>query len=320
MYHSLLLENLLDVLNLMRVRESRAPASLAEELEATVPRALGALSVWRHPDGEIALLGDSALGIAQPPDALVEYGRRIGLQPLGADSRGLLADAGFARLEAGPFSLVASFGEPSPPHQPGHAHCDALSFELACAGERVVCDTGVHSYVPGHRRDLARATRSHATIEIAGAEQSEIWAAHRIGGRVRADRVAFDPEGFLEATCASWSTGDTLHRRRFSLENGVLEIRDSVEGTPRSVRLALPFAPGLEPRLMHEQEGGTEAHMRLAGGGHLRVVLPIEANWRLDRSPYYPEFGVEEDRACLVGEAEVFESGTWRFEFTPRES
>ena len=43
MYHSLLLENLLDVLNLMRVRESRAPASLAEELEATVPRALGAL-------------------------------------------------------------------------------------------------------------------------------------------------------------------------------------------------------------------------------------------------------------------------------------
>jgi hypothetical protein len=318
MYHSLLLENLLDLLNLLRVREGRAPRPLAEALVATAERALAALSVWKHPDGEIALLGDSALGIAPPPDALLAYGRALGLQPRGPEVPGLLASAGFARLEAGPFSLVASFGPPSPAHQPGHAHCDALSFELVCAGERVVCDTGVHSYEPGPRRDHARATRSHATLEIAGAEQSEIWAAHRVGGRARTALVTFEPQTSLEATCASWSTPDTLHRRRFSLADGVLEIRDWVEGTPGSARLALPLAPGLEPRLVHDQEGGTETHIRLPGSGHLRVVLPIEANWRIERMPYYPEFGVEADRACLVGEAEVFESGSWRFEFSPR--
>lgn len=317
MYHALLLENLLDLLNLLRVREERAPRPLAEELAATAERALAALSVWRHPDGEIALFGDSALGIAPPPDALLEYGRALGLQPLAPETPGLLASAGFARLEEGPFALLASFGVPSPAHQPGHAHCDALSFELTCAGERVVCDTGVHSYEPGPRRDVARATRSHATLEIAGAEQSEIWAAHRVGGRVRTALVAFEPRASLEATCASWSTPDTLHRRRFSLAGGVLEIRDWVEGVPRAVRLALPLAPGLEPRLVHDQEGGTEAHVRLAGSGRLRVILPVEVNWRIERIPYYPEFGIEADRACLVGEAEAFESGCWRFEFSP---
>jgi uncharacterized heparinase superfamily protein len=34
-----------------------------------------------------------------------------------------------------------------PSYQPGHAHCDALSFELCIGRERVVTDTGVTEYV-----------------------------------------------------------------------------------------------------------------------------------------------------------------------------
>ena len=314
MYHALLLENLLDLLNLARAREGRAPGLLVEVLEETAARGLGAFSVWRHPDGEIALFGDSALGIAQRPDALLEYASSLGLAPRLPEIPGLLANTGFARLDEGPFSLLASVAGPAPVHQPGHAHCDALAFELSCRGERVVCDTGVHDYLPGERRARARATRSHATLEVGGAEQAEIWAGHRVGGRPRVELVAFDPGRSLEATCASWSTLDSLHRRSFSFRAGGLEVRDTLEGRPRPVCLVLPLAPGIEARLVHDADTGDEAHLVLPGGGRLRVALPISANWRIEPTPYYPEFGLEEERVSLVGEAALFESGTWRFD------
>jgi hypothetical protein len=226
----------------------------------------------------------------------------------------MLDHAGFGRLEAGRLSLIASLAGPMPSYQPGHAHCDALSFELSCGEERVVCDTGVFEYVQGERRRIARATASHATLEVAGGEQAEIWAPHRIGGRpsVRIEE-AVPGERFV-ARCASWSTPDTTHRRVFRRQGRTLEICDEILGTPRPVRLMLPLAPGLEPRLSHDQDGGAEAHVPLASGARMRVALPVAANWHIARAAYYPEFGREEQRACLVGEANVFESGTWRFE------
>ena len=314
MYHGLLLENLLDLTNLARSRPGRTPKELLQALESTATAALGALAVWRHPDGEIALFGDSALGIAHPPDTLIHYGRALGLSPGDGAPPGLLKTAGFGRLEGGPFALVASVGGPAPRHQPGHAHCDALAFELACKGQRVVCDTGVYGYEPGERRTLARATRSHATVEVRGAEQAEVWAAHRVGGRSRVELIDFECDRLLEATCASWSTPDSLHRRRFRLNEGVLEIEDALEGVVGPAVLTLPLAPGLEPRLL-DRDGSMEAEMPLAEGGRLRVVLPSPADWRIERTPFYPEFGREVERACLVGQTEAFESGTWRFYF-----
>ncbi len=314
MYHALLLENLLDLVNLARVRPGRIPDRLVTALEATAGAALGALLVWCHPDGEIALFGDSAHGIAHSPERLLAYGRSVGIAARPPANTGLLEEGGFARLEGGPFSLLVSIGGPAPAHQPGHAHCDALAFELLCGGERVVCDTGVHDYLPGERRRLARATGSHATLEVGGEEQAEIWAAHRVGGRPRVELVDFLGGTQLEATCASWSTPDTLHRRTFLLSGGVLEIRDALEGRPRPARFALPLAPGLEPRLSADADGGGEARISLADGRCLRVALPAAARWRVERTPYYPEFGHEVERACLVGEADDVGSTAWRFE------
>ena len=314
MYHALLLENLLDLVNLARVRPGRIPARVNEALDVTAGAALGALSVWRHPDGEIALFGDSAHGIAHAPDTLLAYGRSVGVDARPPSKSGLLDEGGFARLEGGPFSLLVSIAGPAPAHQPGHAHCDALAFELLCGGERVVCDTGVHDYLPGERRRLARATLSHATLEVGGEEQAEIWAAHRVGGRPRVELVDFRGGTRLEATCASWSTPDTLHRRSFLLSGGALEIRDALEGHSRPGRFALPLAPGLEPLLSVDPDGGGEARIPLADGRRLRVVLPATARWRVERTPYYPEFGHELERVCLVGEADRVGSAAWRFE------
>lgn len=314
MYHALLLESLLDLLDLARVPATGAPASLVDMLVTTTSRMLGALSVVCHPDGEIALFSDSAFGIAQEPDHLYAYAEALGVTAARPATPGVLRDAGYARLVAGPFTLIASVAGPAPPHQPGHAHCDALAFELSCGDSRIVTDTGVYEYVPGERRRIARATSSHATIEVDGAEQAEVWEAHRVGGRPDVVLERVEPGVRFVASCRSWSTPDTLHRRAFAVRDGAIEIQDSFEGARRPVRLALPLAPGLEPRLAHDRDGGVEAHVRVPEVGRLRVALPVAAEWRIERRPYYPRFGYEVERACLVGEAARFESGTFRFE------
>ncbi|MCH2186397.1 heparinase II/III family protein, partial [Myxococcota bacterium] len=165
MYHSLLLESLLDLLNLARARPDRAPDHLIPKLEEFSSRALSALKLLCHPDGKIALFSDSVFDVAPLPEALAQYARTLGIEATPLESPGLLATTGYARLESDDFVVIVSVAGPSPPHQPGHAHCDALAFELSCRGERVVTDTEVYEYVVGERRDLSRATLSHATLE-----------------------------------------------------------------------------------------------------------------------------------------------------------
>ena len=316
MYHSLILENLLDLLNLARTVGDRTPAPLVVELEECAARMLGALRVWTHPDGEIALFGDSAFGMAHPPAALAEYAAALRVRARGPECQGVLADCGYVRLEGGPFRLMASVSGPAPAHQPGHAHCDALAFELSVGSRRIVTDTGVSEYIPGALRDAARTTRAHATLEVAGHEQAETWQAHRIGGRPRVDLCRVDPGRDAEATCAGWATPDTLHRRRFSLVGDAVVVCDRLEGRPRPVRFALPLAPGLQPRLEHAGDGASRLTIPLDEGGSLRISLPggEEIRWRVERTLYFPEFGRHQERPCLVGTADGFREGLWRFE------
>jgi hypothetical protein len=218
----------------------------------------------------------------------------------------VLDASGYARLEAGPFVLIASAGSPQPSYNPGHAHCDALSFELSVAGRRVVTDTGVYEYQSGERRRVARATASHATIEIDGREQSEVWDAHRIGGRADAGLVKVEPPHVFEGVCAGFATPEVLHRRQIEVTPDAVSIRDTLDAPAPRARLVLPFAPDLEPVL-----DGSRARVALAQGT-LEIDLPESVRFRVERTPYYPEFGRERERAALVGEARDLARAEWR--------
>jgi uncharacterized heparinase superfamily protein len=308
MYHALLLEHLLDLLALARAAGDRAPGSLVSLLEEVCGRMLGALWVWTHPDGEIALFGDSAFDVAHPPEALERYAAALGVTAQPPAEVGLLRNAGFARLETDDLCWLGSVGGPSPAYQPGHAHCDALGFELSADGQRVVTDTGVYEYVSGDRREQARRTRAHATLEIGGQDQAEIWSAHRVGGRPRVALHDWLPGAALEGRCASWASRGTVHCRRVEVDGEALVITDRLEGPSRSVRAALPLAPGCEPVL-----AGESAEIRLLTGAVLRVALPAGLDWRVEEAPYFPRFGSEVRRLVLVGTAARFGQGVWRF-------
>jgi hypothetical protein len=308
MYHSLLLESLLDLVNAVTSVPGRAPERLISVLRAKAGQMLGALRVWTHPDGEIALFGDSAFGIAQTPADLERYAAALGVEASEPERGGVLDAAGYLRLAAEPFTLIASVAGPMPAYQPGHAHCDALAFELSVRADRIVTDTGVAEYVPGELREASRTTSGHATLQIRDEEQAEIWAAHRIGGRPHVALIGVDPGRRAEAVCSGWATPRISHRRIFDVDGASVAIRDQLTGPVAPVRLHLPLAPGLAPRL-----DGARAAIPLPRGGELRIELPERVRWSVIRTPYFPEFGRAVERNALLGKADSLRSASWRF-------
>ena len=90
-------------------------------------------------------------------------------------------------------------------------------------------------------------------------------------------------------------------------------IEDAIEGVSQPVCSRLPLAPGLEARLERGDDGVVVAHIELHSGLHLRIELPKGLSWRVEGAPYFPEFGREVTRSCLVGDANSFVRGRFRF-------
>ena len=53
-------------------------------------------------------------------------------------------------------------------------------------------DSGVYEYTAGPWRDFFRSTRAHNTVEVAAADQSEVWGSFRVARRARPGAVIWE--------------------------------------------------------------------------------------------------------------------------------
>ena len=157
MYHSLLLEDLLDLFNSHCAYGKPVDASWRE----TIAKMTTWLSAMTHPDGEIAFFNDATSGIAPKVHELEDYARRLGMRFSSqlSDRPGLLRDSGFARIESENAVILADVGSVGPDYLPGHAHAGTLSFELSLAGRRVFVNSGTSVYGNGVERQRQRGYR-----------------------------------------------------------------------------------------------------------------------------------------------------------------
>jgi uncharacterized heparinase superfamily protein len=82
MYHGLALEDMCDLINILRAFPESVPDSQASFI-STWPAIASKMADWLgimcHPDGEIALLNDAAFGIAPSPERLFAYCVELGI-------------------------------------------------------------------------------------------------------------------------------------------------------------------------------------------------------------------------------------------------
>jgi uncharacterized heparinase superfamily protein len=61
--------------------------------------------------------------------------------------------------------MIIDCGPVGPDYQPGHSHCDTLSFELSLGRHRVVVDSRCCQYEDGEIRKHNRCNAGHNTDE-----------------------------------------------------------------------------------------------------------------------------------------------------------
>ncbi len=326
MYQALVLEDLLDLCNLVRALGTGpdlAPglASALTDAAAGWAEAASEMAGWLaalcHPDGQIALFNDAAFGVAPGPAELTGYARRLGLPPAAPPRRPLdrRIPSGYLRVALGPALALLDVGEIGPDYLPGHAHADTLSFELSLWGHRVIVDSGTSCYGSGPERLRQRGTAAHNTVEIDGADSSEIWGGFRVARRARPlglqidespheIRVACSHDGFKRLP------GRPVHWREWRVTSHSLTIRDRIEGRARCAVARLHLHPGVTAELAPD---GCSGWLR-AGECTCRWSVRGAARVRLVPSSHHPRFGVCEPSLCLeleLGAAELETTLEW---------
>lgn len=302
-YHCIVLQDLLEV----RWLATQRAVSLPHDVDPTLHAMLNALQACRMASGHWPMTADSVAGYPCDPASLL----RAGCQVLGTDTEAaseagddawypawlsggpeqpaletpsishpetsriqVLEDAGWAILQGDDgSSLFFDAGPLGPDAVLGHAHADALSFELHAPGQPLLVDPGVCTYRAGALRDRFRSTAVHNTVTVDGVDQCQFWGPFR---------VAYPPAVTLHATDDSvlahhngYRRHGILHERTVRFVDGGWIVHDQLTGKGHHrYRLALQLAPSAEATL----EASTPGTPCLRGEAH----WPSGVRLRLD--------------------------------------
>jgi len=308
MYHAISLVDYLDVLNLMK--GSREAITFDEQggFTGRVEEALTFLEDVCLPDGNIPLFNDAAFGIAPLPEQILAYGNRIANYRCRPVPKHLTVTdkpyTGYYVIRDRSDVMVIDCGAVGPDYQPGHAHADTLSFELALNGRRVIVDSGVYDYEPGRRRTYARSTKAHNTLCIDHQDQSETWGTFRVARRAYPLYGRLTEAGKSRATFEGAHDGYARlpgrprHARIIDYASpGNWTIRDTVEGAgSHTIESRLHIHPDYRIVLVDQS-----AEIRDDEGEVVLIIIPSpNVTVRIEEGWYFPEFGREYASSTLV--------------------
>ncbi len=309
-YHCVVLNDVLDLIQLTRLplaeqRSEWFSPEFSIQLMDAAKKMLVFLADIINPLGQYPLLNDSAFYDVTPLEIL-RRAKSLGifLDVASNESSRIVQHhaAGFYGYSMGADWFMIDCGDIGPAYQPGHTHCDMLSYELVIAGIPVVVDSGLLEYEPGEMRRYVRSTAAHNVVQIDDAEQSEIWGEFRVARRARKlhaeiqrqlDEIVFEGSfsGFHKLN-------GIVHRRKVRIkvdDNGRSQcwaITDEIKGGGNHrLRSYIHLHPAITPSwqgeiLSLDYHGKSFANLILSSTVLANVVVKIED------SLFCPEFGL----------------------------
>ena len=301
MYHSIFLEDILDLINISQVY----PKAIQERQVNKWIKKLNDMFRWldtmSHPDGEISFFNDSAMGTATNLNELVNYAQRLGIKYSANkfNTAKILADTGYIRLTSNNAITLLDVAPIGPDYQPGHAHADTLSFELSLFGQRLLVNGGTSEYENSPVRQYERSTKAHNTVVVNNENSSEVWSRFRVARRAYPfDLIVKELENFVSITCSHDGYkrlfGKPIHKRNWQLFDSSLIITDHIMGSFKNAYAYFHFHPSIT--VVKNQN--SKFNLEMSNGQN--IVLEVKIGKPIIQTSYYsPEFGKRIKTKCL---------------------
>ncbi|MEN8130902.1 MAG: alginate lyase family protein [Pseudomonadota bacterium] len=301
MYHAIVVGDLLDLVNAAAAWPGRISSITSTKWVETAESMLLWLRGMSHPDGRIGFFNDAAFDIAPDYAALAEYAAHVGVLPAPETEVGRILkfpQTGYVRLEQKEAICLLDVAPVGPDYLPGHAHADTLSFELSVYRQRIIVNGGTSRYGAGAERLRERGTAAHSTVQIDGADSSEVWGGFRVARRAHPFGLEVEETpDCIDIACAHDGyrrlDGRPVHRRRWHWSDGLLEVVDVIEGGFREAVARFHLHPDVSI-----ERNGNRGYLRLPSGRLLRWQVP-EGQVAVAGSIWCPEFGLSVSTQCL---------------------
>jgi len=233
MYHLIILEGLLDILNIS-IEETGDYSFFKQYAE----KMLSFLPTITHPNGELVLFNDTTLEITPLPEEIIKYAARLEIYSKGKVHSGNSASDFYTYSNKNVFFIIDG-GRIGPDHIPAHAHADIFTYELSYLGKKIITDSGVYEYASGEMRDYCRITMAHNTVSIDGISQAEMWGGFRVARRYYPENIKYEEQAsrfVFEGVYTGYGKliGDNLiHKRTVEIEKDSFQIivKDEITGT-----------------------------------------------------------------------------------------
>ena len=219
MYHKIILEDMLRTADALR-RTGTGDGQLEQYLQPMVDVAYSLEEGLER----IPLFNDCGDNITKSLDALLLTAKDVfNIEPR---YRSQLPDSGYYIFKTGDWKIIVDAGQPGPVYLPGHAHCDAMSFELFHKGKPVLVNCGTYAYQSEDRLDY-KSTAAHNTVMRKGVEQSQCWGSFRMGRRAKVS-VKEIHDTAISMELRDWA-GEII-AREISVEPDGIAVRDHAKG------------------------------------------------------------------------------------------
>jgi uncharacterized heparinase superfamily protein len=322
MYHSIFLEDLLDLINVALNWPSFVSDLRVSSWRDKAVKMLDWLATMTHPDGKISLFNDSAFSVAPVFSELENYAYRLGIEPfilsVEHDVHLIpLEQSGYIRLQMPGVVALLDVAPIGPDYLPGHAHADTLTFELSVFGQRVLVNGGTSQYGSSKLRVLERGTSSHNTVEINGESSSEVWSSFRVARRAYPFSMCVsDIEDYIYISCSHDGylrlPGQPVHRRTWQLYSDSLLVEDQIIGKYQSAIARFHICPDIDICILKE----SEYLLTLPASSQCILIRILKGRGEIEDSYYSHEFGKRTPNFCLSvdfgSEENILVEFSWR--------
>ena len=294
MYHSLILVDMLDMVNLIRAYPNKVSDNFSILLNKNIPKMISFMEAMAHPDGGVSFFNDSVNGIAPAKNKTESYAKMLGYLTNSCNIKKFEvidnANSGYICAKAGNTKLIFDACPVGYSYNPGHAHADTLSFELSIAQQRVFVNSGVYEYELSNRRLLQRKTLSHNTVEINDKDSSQVWGAFRVANRAEIiNRSILQTNSSIHLSAMHNGYKDFLSgcyiQRNIDYSDNFLIINDSIEGVYKKAISRLHFHPDILITIKNRI-------LTASSSDFIMTCNLKNKHFSLDESEYSPEFGI----------------------------